>query len=323
MGAIPNEGMFRNTPWHQLAEGVGVFAWVDAVKQGLGFTKRVEKVRMQDLILAYNVAADDEYAAVREDGMILKTGLGEQWTPFQMVDGYEFGNAIMGVTEGELESIGTMEHGRKWFLTYTLGEFTIGDFLVKDHLSVNGSFDSSWALQALSSPIVEVCENTIAMAKAAGTTHYKFKHTSGIFDRVEEAVRAVQIHKANREAFQAVGTKLLSTSVGNDTYKGILNKLFPIADDTPTKTRNTNENARELVNALYTATADVDADIVSGVRNTGWALVQAVNTYENWGQPIRKSNGYGEATSRAMRQIDGLVSGKQALTDHALELVLA
>ena len=83
-------------------------------------------------------------------------------------------------------------------------------YAIKDYLSVNGSFDSSWKLSVISSPIVEVCATPSPAAKATGTSHFTFKHTSGITpDRVEAAKAALIKHRAIREAFQAKGESLL------------------------------------------------------------------------------------------------------------------
>jgi phage/plasmid-like protein (TIGR03299 family) len=320
------QAIFREVAWHRLGTVVGDnFGWAEAIAANLTVTYDVAKVPVSDLIIGHGFAAE-EYAAVRSDGVILRTGLGEQWTPFQAAEGYAFGQVIRDQAHddglaADLRSLGTLDNGRKWFLTFDLGTFAIGDYDVRDYLSVNGSFDSSWPLQVLTSPIVEVCANTVAFARATGIQHYRFKHTSGIFDRVEEAKRALRRHRANREAFKAVGDRLVATKVSKVDYVRLLDALFPTDDDTPTRTRNANEEAKDVVTDLYKATAGVPS-LVSEPGN-GWAFVQSVNTYENWGTPVRKTGGNDTATTRALRQVEQLASGKQPLTDKAVDLLLA
>jgi phage/plasmid-like protein (TIGR03299 family) len=327
------QAMFAQPAWHQLGNVVGDnFGWLEAVAAGLTITLPVEKRALGELLSsAVRIngntlkAHDDEHAMVRSDGQVLKAGGGAQVTVFHAEEGYNFGQCIREQAQvdgiaADLRSLGTIDKGRKWFMTFDLGKFQIGEYDITDYLSVNGSYDSSWPLQVLSSPIVEVCANTVAMAKRAGITHYRFKHTSGIFDRVEEAKRALIAHKANREAFQKLGNELLEVKVSPQRYAAIVGALFPVNDDVPTKTRNVNAEATQKVAALYTG--EVGPNVVQGVEGTGWAVVQAVNTYENWGSPIRKT-GYGEATTRALRQVEALNSGKQPLTNDAIELVLA
>lgn len=316
------QAIYAVPAWHQLGTVVGDnFGWAEAVAADLSITYGIEKVKVSDLILGYR-AQDDEYAALRSDGLVVATGLGEQWTPFHASESYAFGSVIrdQAAKDGircDLRSLGTLDKGRKYFMTFDLGSFSIGDYKVNDHLSVNGSYDSSWKLQVLSGPVIEVCANTVAAARATGTQHFTFKHTSGIRDRVESAKAALARHARNRELFQDLGNQLLTIPVPGQTFGQLLTELFPIGEDVPTKTRNANAEAQDKVAEVYKHSA-----VVLGQRN-GFSVVQAVNTYENWGAPVRRTNGNDERTTRALRQVEALVSGHQALTEKAIELVLA
>jgi hypothetical protein len=328
------QAMFERVAWHQLGTVVGEnFGWEDAIAAGLTITLPVEKVPMQDLLTAVPLgdsldgptlrAQSDEYASVRADGTVLKCGTGEQHTIFHAADGYAFGQAVreqVQEVEGvraDLKSLGTIDRGRKWFMTFDLGEFHIGDYAVRDYVSVNGSYDCSWLLSLLSSPIIEVCANTVAAARAAGVTHYRFKHTSGIKDRVEEAKRALARHAINRTALKQLGETLLARPVTPSEYGKLVNAIFPV-DDVPTRTQNVNTELRDKVDTLYKA--QVGPQVVANTGNA-WAFVQAVNTVENWATPVRNTKGNSESQTRALRQIDALVTGKQPLTDKAFELL--
>jgi phage/plasmid-like protein (TIGR03299 family) len=327
---VEDDVMLERSAWHRLGKVVGkLFGWAEACAEDLPITRPVRKVLLSDIITPLPSGdgvslrcQDNEYASVRSDGLVIASGLGEQWTPFQAVDGYAFGQAIRDAADDtvqcDLKSLGTIYNGRKWFMTFDLGTFSIGDYAVRDYLSVNGSYDSSWQLQALSSPTIEVCANTVAAAMASGITHYRFKHTSGIFNRVAEAKIALAKHNANRKAFVELGEKMLRTPLSPSEYGRLVRAIFPVDDDTPTKTANVNNDAIETVNSLYAA--QVGGRVVSESGN-GWALVQAVNTYENWGVPVRKTAGKSEDITRALRQIEQLNAGKQKLTDKAFELV--
>ena len=326
--------MLAESAWHKLGKVVGkAFSWLDAVAEDLPITRPVHKVALGDILTplpsAEGVslrAQENDYASVRSDGLVIASGLGEQWTPFHASEGYAFGQAIRDAEaehdiQCDLRSLGTLYNGRKWFMTFDLGTFWIGDYAVRDYMSINGSYDSSWPLCVLSSPTIEVCANTVAAAFHGGVKHYRFKHTSGIFNRVEEAKRAVTVHNANRQAIQALGEKMLTTPLAPSEYGRLVRAMFPIDDETSTRTRNVNEEAIETVTTLYKA--QVGANGLVDSTGNGWSFVQAVNTYENWAQPIRKTGGNDENIARALRQIEQLQSEKQPLTERAADLVLA
>lgn len=328
---IEDDVMLEASAWHRLGKVVGrLFGWAEAVAEDLPITRSVTKVPVGNILTPLPSdegvslrAQENDYASVRSDGLVIATGLGEQWTPFHASEGYAFGQAIRDASDEvaglqcDLKSLGTLYNGRKWFMTYDLGQFWIGDYAVRDYLSINGSYDSSWPLTVLSSPTIEVCANTVAAAFHGGVKHYRFKHTSGIFNRVEEAKRAVTAHNANRQTIKALGEKMLATKLSPSEYGNLVRALFPIDDDTSSKTKNVNEEAIETVTTLYKAQV---GGMVDSTGN-GWSLVQAVNTYENWAQPVRKTAGRSEEVTRALRQIEQLQAGKQPLTERAAELV--
>jgi hypothetical protein len=325
--------MLEASAWHRLGKVVGrLFGWAEAVAEDLPITRAVIKVPLGNILTPLPGddgttlrAQDNDYASVRSDGLVIATGLGEQWTPFHASEGYAFGQSIRDAADDvaglqcDLKSLGTLYNGRKWFMTYDLGQFWIGDYAVRDYLSINGSYDSSWPLTVLSSPTIEVCANTVAAAFHGGVKHYRFKHTSGIFNRVEEAKRAVTAHNANRQAIKELGEKMLTTKLDPSEYGRLVRAMFPIDDDTSTKARNVNEEAIETVTTLYKAQV---GGVVDSPGN-GWSFVQAVNTYENWAQPVRKTAGRTEEVTRALRQIEQLQASKQPLTEQAADLVLA
>lgn len=322
MGNVPAEAMLRDNAWHHMGVVKGREFTIEEVRaEGFGFMLPVRKVAMSDLVIGYE-CQDDEFANVRSDGLVVSSGMGVQQTPFQVEEGYEFGLALQGRLDARLVSIGELRNGRQWFLAYDLGEFFIGEHECRDTVCVVGSFDSSWPLCVYTSTTIPVCENTVEWGQKHGVKHYRFKFTSGIFDRVEQAVLASARHSANREAIQALGDRLVGTRVSDGAYRSILNKLFPTDEDTPKRTLNVNEAAKDTVRALYTANAD-GVDVVGAAIGSGFGLVQAVNTYENWGQPLRVPKGMNKSDARAIRQIDSVVNGTQNLTSRAIDLVLA
>lgn len=330
---IEDDVMLEASAWHRLGTVVGrLFGWAEAVAEDLPITRPVVKVAVGDILTPLPSAEgislrsqENEYAHVRSDGLVIATGLGEQVTTFHASEGYAFGQAIREHADDQLglqcdlKSLGTLYNGRKWFMTFDLGKFYIGDYAVRDYLSVNGSYDSSWPLTVLSSPTIEVCANTVAAAFHGGVKHYRFKHTSGIFDRVEEAKRAVTAHNANRQAIQALGEKMLTTPLSASEYGRLVRAMFPIDDETTPRSKKVNEEAVETVTTLYKAQV---GGVVDSPGN-GWSFVQAVNTYENWAQPVRKTAGRSEEVTRALRQIEQLQAGRQPLTEAASDLVLA
>lgn len=319
--------MLRKDAWHQLGTVVGQeFSLLDAVAADLPILRHVEKVSLSTIVPENMVTGDDQFAAVRfHDGHseLIYAGHGSQWTPYQVIDACAFGELVVG-SDGMApvyESLGGLgERGERYFATYKLDEFTIGDHEIRGNFTIAGSFDGSLPLTGITSRYVVVCSNTMAGALATGQKHYVFKHTSGIVNRVEEAKRALNQARENQQSFRELAEGLVATKVTGQDYTRMLNELFPVTDDVPVKTRNANGDARDKVNALWRAESG-QVQVAAGVEGTAWAFVQAVNTYEQWGTPIRKTKGRSTAETRALRQLEQVIRGRQPFTDQAIALV--
>jgi len=317
--------MLRKDAWHHLGTVVGDnFGWLDAIASDLAITKSVSKVALRDVVMDGFDCADDQYAAVRQDGKVLYGGHGEAWAPFQTEAAYEFVQFLrdeQGI-QADLESLGTIRHGTQWFMTFKSGQFDIGGFDVTDYLTASGSFNGTWKFQVQSHQTVAVCANTITAIRWAGRSHYAFKNTTNIADRVEEAKRVVEMQRDRQYGFKAFGERLLNAEVSNLRFKYLVDDLFPLDDEMPKRAFNRNADARKTVGALFRSASNDGPEVAAGVEGTGWAFMQAVNTYENWGTAVRASKGQSKETARALRQMDTALNGSQPLTDQAVALLI-
>lgn len=312
--------MLDRVAWHELGTVVpDGFTMADAIASGMSFTLPVEIVPMSTLTLGYDDYAAPEFASVRGDGRILKTGLGANATVFHALEAHEFGQALIGMVDGSrMSSFGSLRNGRQWFQTFALATFAVGGHEMTSHLTLAGSYDGSLAFVALRSNIITVCANTLAMNLGGGSRAFSTKHTTHIADRVEWARRVLSSHEALELEERKRMEYLALTRLAPTDVTSILDELWPIGEGVSTKAENANLAAREGVRRIHSATDG--HDVMLGEQGTAWGLVQAVNTYENWGTPIRKQAGMGDREARGLRQFDSIVKG-QPLTDKVLALV--
>lgn len=312
--------MVRQPAWHRLGHVVGdSFDWLDAVAQEMVITLPLSKVPMSELILGYQ-AQDDEYGIVRSDGVVLKCGVGSQQTIFHPELAFGFGAEIIDQTGvAKLDSLGVIRRDRQYFMTYDMGEVRIGEHEIRNTLTIAGSFDGSLALTALDTATIVVCANTLAMALKGEVVH-RFKHTSGIVDRVAWATDAISKNRTTSDELQNVGNALVATSVSGQDFDSIMNSLFPLGDEVSKKAETQHLAARQGIRQVYEATEGID--LMLGSQGTAWGVVQAVNTYENWGGPLRKSKEVAIADARALRQFDQALTGKQPLTQRTVKMLL-
>lgn len=309
-------------------------AWHRAgIVEGRAFTKAdvlmkapelLSKIRLQPVFVRLfdeNAAIGYEQvpkiaANVREcDGKVVGAGMGlDSYGLVQPEEAWDWGQAIAELSGADALSIGTIREGTQWFVTFDTGDAESALGKIKGYLSILNSYDCSWLLQALNSNVIVVCANTAAMAQASAFDRIVLRHTSGIKDRMEQALQAIKANIAHTKATVAVIDTLASIQVRD--WSPLLDAVLPPIEDGGKRAITLRDNARAQV-AEY-----IRSDIADGVRGTGLAFVQGVNTYENWSVPIRGIKGRNIDDVRAERQIDSLVKGVQPLTAKATELVL-
>jgi phage/plasmid-like protein (TIGR03299 family) len=301
--------------WHRLGVTIGrPFTWIDVQENCATVAMAVRKIALADLMPFHSVPAD-MFANVREDEKILSV-VGDKYEVVQSVEMYEFGCALQGFADLPLVSVVGLREGRQYAFTYHLGDSTVGGEQIRHYVSVVGSHDGSIANLVIRSSIVIVCANTMAAAITSGVDRITLRHTVNVRERMDAALEVIGVATDGVARFEAQVAKLQVVKLETREFDLILDGLFPITD-AAARTANEVLRARTAIrDAFY-------SPLTEGFKGTGWAAVQAVNSYEQWAAPVRKTKGVATDTVRALRQFDSMVKGGQPLTQKATALVLA
>jgi len=313
----------RDLWWHQLNEPLGRNATKEDAKRLVPVLfMPVEKVPMSEIIApdeGFKVY-DDEYALLRSDGQILRTGVGDRYEVVQAEDFYEWGREVVDIfgmhgEQADLVSAVSIRGGRQYAFVFEQAEVEVNGVSYKGYLNLLGGHDMRLTNSLRVTPVVTVCGNTYRINRTYAAA-FTFRHTLNVDQRMDQALTMLRETQIAKNEFEETIRKLTSTKLETREFDLFLDALWP-EQDVAARTLKQHELAREAVRSLYVA------PLQDGVERSGWAFVQAVNSYEQWSNPIRRVNGLGIKASRAVRQFDALAKGTQPLTDRAVELVLA
>lgn len=301
--------------WHRLGEVVGDDFDFDHVR-----TLRPEitsAVRKQPLFYEYAgtfAPIEQQVAIVREfDAKVLGV-VGPDYGVVNPEEAYEWASAISEYGDIPLVSAGNLRGGSQFFFTLRMGQEAPAGVKYTPYVSVVSSHDGSQALQAIFSPTIVVCANTLAMAQSNASTKVTLRHTSNISSRMEIALDTLRVSANAAKATNKLIADLAGIKV--PAFKAMLDKILPTLDEEGLRATR-RADARDDIMAL--ARSEM---VPEDLQDTGWAVVQAVNTYENWVKPTRKTKSGDNAV--ALRQFDAAVAGKgQDLTQTAIKAVLA
>lgn len=294
----------REVPWHRL----GVLTQQALTAKEALHTARldwtVEKFPVQVVIPEGNALGipastslvERKYATVRKNpesnGVVPLGIVGEQYTPVQNVEAFDFLDTVLDMAEGaHYETAGVIGGGKRVFMTVKVPrDLVIGrgeaDDTVQTYMLCTNAHDGTGAFVVAVTPIRVVCTNTLSLALRNKTASVSIRHTSGAKGRVQQARDALGVTFAYMDDFEAEAERLYQTALTNKEFDRIVTTMFPLAKDAAERTRNSVTRARDEVRALYE-----NAPTQANVRNTAWGALNALVEWSDW---VRSVQGDGE-----------------------------
>lgn len=157
---------------------------------------------------------DTHKANVRQtDGALLGI-VGNDFTPLQNVEAFQWFDPLVESGEITLEAAGSLRGGKRVWVLAKIKDATLevvpGDE-ISTYLLLAHGHDGTLAIRAGFTDIRVVCQNTLSAAVEAGDRLFKIKHTKGALVSLEAAraifdVRRGQL-RARKDLFQAMAHK--------------------------------------------------------------------------------------------------------------------
>ena len=288
--------------WHKLAERVFTEDEHVTTAEMLSAASLAGwNVRLEDVILPDGYRTQSpSFMVVRDNpfdgGTDVLSVVGERYRTYQNEELFAFGdNLIDG--GGAWESAGSIRNGRTVFGSLALGRDILIDGQgiadrVKTYLLVTTSHDGSSAVQAMTTPVRVVCQNTLNMALGAGTKQsFKVRHTQTVGDRVAQARAALGISFAYADAFEAEANALFAASITDAQFDALVKSLYPEPD---------RSDAAKAAITKYDTKVDLIWDIYrngfgtsEGVTGTAWGAMNALTERIDWHRNGRKGTDAG------------------------------
>lgn len=158
-----------------------------------------------------------------------------------------------------------------------------------------------------------VCDNTMSAGLSESGQVIKIKHSRNSKFRVLDARKALEMVMAVADDFAAEVQQLCQVTVSDTTWREFLLAHVPDGDTKRSQTMVATERAE--LNRLW----DYD-ERVAPWRNTGWGVVQAVNTYAHHYGTVR---GASRAERNLRRAVEGKTDALDMSTVATLDKVLA
>ena len=239
--------------------------------------------------------------------------VGPQYHIIQNHQAFAVLNDIVGAAQAHFETAGSLNGGRKVFVTLKLpAHLHFGGKERHDlYLLASTTHDATGALMLAATPVRVVCANTESLAFRQARRTYSIRHTVSAQGRIAQAREALDLTFAYTTAFQEEVEKLLSQTYTEAKFEQLVEQLLPLPREaTDLSKRHVQERRTRLLGLWHAPTQD-------GIRDTAWGALQSVIEYADWYAPVRAQDSE-KAVARASRVVNGQAD---LLKQRAYELI--
>ena len=224
--------------------------------------------------------------------------VGSRYTPVQNLEAFSLLNNIADDSGAVFDSAGSLDGGKKVFMTMKLPEgIQVGGVDKVDmYLLAWNAHDGSSSFSIHVTPIRLWCQNQIRMIMRTAESSYTLRHTPRVNGKVIAAREALGLTFKYVEEFERQAELLLGAKYSDKEFYRLVETLIPI-DEENERARNVAEEARQNLVGLWKAPTQ------ENILNTKWAAYNAVAEYADWTKPVRGNN---VDSARAVKTITGL-----------------
>jgi phage/plasmid-like protein (TIGR03299 family) len=304
---------FRQPAWHHLGT---VFNEEVTTSQMLSLANLNNwNVRVEDVPLPENYSTKNpSFWVVRnhpetQQPDVLAT-VGKRYTAFQNEDLFAFGDTLLD--GGRWETAGSIKNGRVVFGSLALDrEIVLDPDGVEDkintYLMVTTSHDGSLSIQAITTPVRVVCQNTHTIALRQAKQSFKVRHTQTVEGKVQQAREALNLAHKYLDEFESEAKQLIETEMTKAQFDKVIALAYPEPDKDTKGSLTKWQNKVDVLQDLYFAPTNKD------VANTAWGVYNAMTERLDW---YRGSRGNAERPLIAASGLDLATNNeKQRLLD--------
>ena len=227
--------------------------------------------------------------------------VGGKYKVVQNEDLFAFGDNLLD-GGGQWETAGSIHDGRQVFGSLAIDREVIIDPTgaadkVLPYLLVNTSHDGTVGIQASTTAVRVVCQNTLNVALKGAKQTFKMRHTSTIDGRIAEAKTALALSHKYLDAFELKAQAFYETALTDKMFADLIATVHVKPENESKAALTRWDNKMTLVSDLYYGREAVDGAPITGANITGtaWGAFNALTERLDWYRTARE----GDATSVA------------------------
>lgn len=251
--------------------------------------------------------------------------VGDRYAVTQNEESFGVGDAIVGRGSATVDTMGSLDGGRKVFASFLLPrEFIIDERGIADRVeswllaasSHDGSLQNTWG----ATQTRVVCQNTLTIALSGMPNTYKVRHTKNQEYNIAEARELLKIQYQYSEQFEREAKAMFETEANSNTFDSIIAATFGAVPDPKVKDgKVTNQSKITRAENLRDELHDIRSGATNvGIKDTAWGAFNAIDEYLDY---YRQTRGDDANIFKAHLDFNGpVVKSKQTAWEATKEL---
>lgn len=237
-----------------------------------------------------NEYSEVEYNAVRRvtDGTIFGY-VGGRYDPLQNRDAFAFMDKFFQDGTLQYECVWALHGGSVVVLVASVGDtIRIGpEDEIKPYVFLMNGHDGKTGVLLKECATRIVCANTLNIARSEQSTEFKFRHTSSLQTRIEQAGNSLAFVKKHFQAQKDKFEEWADSKLEEETWNKIVVTLAPDDPEASDRVKHAMMFNRQKLQDVYEKSPSVD-------RGTKWGAFNAAAEFIDWYEP-RKGMTLGKA----------------------------
>lgn len=222
---------------------------------------------------------------------------------------------LLATDQIEVESAGTLKGGAQvWVQAKVLKAVEIPGDAVDAYLTISTSHDGSAGLRAVYGFLRLSCTNQLPSLGRGAKAVWSHRHSRHVLGKADQARQVLGLAPKVIDTFEDEVRRLIEVEVSERRFQQIITQVLPISDEQTPRQRGNVQEQRDAVKAMAVS----ERDGGGAFAGTGWGVVNAFNSWNQWAKPVK--NETERATRQAVRTLDGTYG---SLTSRVAEMVLA
>jgi phage/plasmid-like protein (TIGR03299 family) len=272
----------KSPAWHGLGQNVGRAMTSQEALELAHLNFEVEKEPIFIRCGDQDIKIAGKYATTRKDTNVPLGVVGERYHVVQNTEAFDWFDNIVGSGEAYFETAGALGNGETIFITAKMpSHIQVGKDVIDQYLMLTNNHSGAKAVELCFTPVRVVCQNTLNAALKCCSNRVIVRHTSGVTEKMNQAVKAMSIANTYFDELSQALNAMKNVKIVDEQLKDFIRRSMNLTEVASKADREEvakeNKRTKDILDAVYVYALNDSTQ--AGIERTLYGAYNAVTGY--------------------------------------------